>query len=148
MTDKLNIIGMVEKRDEFSTLTKALKQAGITDTLKGDGPFTLFAPTNEAFAAIPQDKLNDLMKPDNKEQLKNLLQYHVVPGKLMAKDFDKTKSPRTLHGQELKFDTANGYKINEAKVVTPDLEATNGVVMAIDRVLIPQVAAAASTPAR
>ncbi|MGB9181339.1 MAG: fasciclin domain-containing protein, partial [Pyrinomonadaceae bacterium] len=123
MTEKLNIIETLEKRGNFSTLAKALRQAGLAEMLKGEGPFTLFAPTDEAFKSLPQDRLNDLMKPEHKEGLQSLLQYHVVRGKLMSKDLGKSKTPQTLRGQELKIDATNGFRVNEAKVVTPDIEA-------------------------
>lgn len=143
-TDKLNVFETAVKSGKFTTFEKVLSAVGLNETLKKEGPYTIFAPTDEAFAKIPQDKLKALLLPANKETLTTLLRYHVVPGKLMSSEIANSKTAKTLMGQELKIDGANGFRINEAKVVTPDIQASNGVLHAIDAVLMPQIAATAN----
>ena len=145
MTDKLNVFETTIKAGKFSTFEKALIASGLNETLKKEGPFTIFAPTDEAFANVPQDKLKALLQPANKESLTALLRYHVVPGKLMSSEIANFKTAKTLMGQELKIDGANGFRINSAaKVVNPDIPASNGIVHAIDAVLMPQATATAN----
>lgn len=145
MTKTLSIVETAINAGNFTTLVKALTAAGLVETLKGAGPFTVFAPNDEAFAKIPANTLDDLLKPENKEKLKAALTYHVISGKVMSADAAKLKTAKTLNGQEFKIDaSSNSVKINDAKVVTPDLEATNGVIHVIDTVLMPAVAATAS----
>ena len=120
----------------FKTLVTAIKAAGLVDTLKGDGPFTVFAPTDEAFAKLPSGTLNDLL--NNKEQLKAVLLYHVVPGKVMAADVVKLSSAKTALGQELNIKSCSGVHVNEATVVQADVKASNGVIHVIDSVLLPE----------
>ena len=122
----------------FNTLVAAVQAAGLVDTLKGDGPFTVFAPTDEAFAALPEGTVEDLLKPENKEQLVNILTYHVLPGKVMSGD---------IAGQELEVEMVNGttamvkatdgVKIDGATVVAADVAASNGVIHVIDQVILP-----------
>lgn len=119
----------------FTTLAAALKAAGLVDALKGEGPFTVFAPTDEAFAKLPKGTVESLLK--DKEKLTAILTYHVVPGKVTAKDVVGLKSAKTLQGGELKIDAKDGVKINEAKVIQPDVMAGNGVIHVIDSVLLP-----------
>jgi len=124
---------------KFNTLVTAVKAAGLVDTLKGEGPFTVFAPTDEAFAKLPKGTVEDLLKPENKDKLVKILTYHVVPGKIMSKDIaGKKASVKTVQGGELKVDAMSGVKINEAKVVTADIGATNGVIHVIDTVVLPK----------
>ena len=120
----------------FRTLVTAVKAAGLVETLKGEGPFTVFAPTDKAFAKLPADKLNALL--NNKEQLKAVLLYHVVPGKVMAKDVVKLSSAKTALGQELNIKSCSGVHVNEATVVKADVKASNGVIHVIDSVLLPK----------
>ena len=120
----------------FKTLAAALTAAGLVDTLKGAGPFTVFAPTDEAFAKIPKADLDALLK--DKAKLTKVLTYHVVPGKVMAADVVKLKEAKTVEGQMLKIDASSGVKINGAKVVKADVGASNGVIHVIDSVLLPQ----------
>ena len=122
----------------FNTLVTAIKAADLVDTLKGPGPFTVFAPTDEAFAKLPEGTLEDLLKPENKQKLVELLTYHVVPSKIMAADIagKKTKA-KTVEGDELTVDATSGVKIDEATVTTADVAASNGVIHAIDTVLLP-----------
>ncbi len=144
MSEKLNIIETASQAGKFKTLIAAVTAAGLVETLNGAGPFTVFAPTDEAFAKVPANTLTDLLKPENKEKLTSILTYHVVSGKVMAADAAKLTTAKTVNGQDLKIDASNGVKINDAKVVTADVEATNGVIHIIDTVLMPSAAANAS----
>jgi uncharacterized surface protein with fasciclin (FAS1) repeats len=124
--------------DQFSTLVTAVKAAGLVETLSGEGPFTVFAPTDEAFAALPEGTLESLLKPENKEKLVAILTYHVVPGKVMASDVTTLKTAETAQGGTLSISAMDGHvMINESTVVATDVEATNGVIHVIDKVLIP-----------
>ena len=124
---------------KFNTLVAAVKAAGLVDTLKGPGPFTVFAPTDEAFAKLPAGTLDSLLKPANKEKLQSILTYHVVPGKVMAKDVVKLKSAKTVEGRSLSV-SANGgnVKINNATVTKADIAASNGVIHVVDTVILPE----------
>ncbi|MGZ5437860.1 MAG: fasciclin domain-containing protein [Pyrinomonadaceae bacterium] len=124
---------------QFKTLTAALEAAGLVDALKGSGPFTVFAPTDEAFAKLPAGTVDSLLKPENKEKLKAILLYHVVPGKVPASKVLNLngRSVKTLQGGAIKVRTKHGVKVNDAKVITTDVNASNGVIHAIDTVLIP-----------
>jgi len=120
----------------FKTLATALQAAGLVDTLKGAGPFTVFAPTDEAFAKIPRADLDALLA--DKAKLTKVLTYHVVPGKVMAADVMKLKEAKTVEGQMVKIDASKGVRINGANVVKADIEASNGVIHVIDSVILPQ----------
>jgi uncharacterized surface protein with fasciclin (FAS1) repeats len=123
----------------FNTLVAAVKAAGLVDSLKGGGPFTVFAPTDEAFAKLPAGTLDNLLKPENKDQLRKILTYHVVWGKVMANDVVKLNSAKTLEGGSLKIHAANGaVMVNNAHITETDIGASNGVIHVIDTVLIPQ----------
>jgi uncharacterized surface protein with fasciclin (FAS1) repeats len=119
----------------FKTLVTALKAAGLVDTLKGPGPFTVFAPTDEAFAKIPKADLKKLLA--NKKKLKSVLTYHVVSGKIMSADI-KPGKVKTVQGTNVTIATTDGVMVNNAKVVTADVAADNGVIHAIDTVLMPK----------
>lgn len=120
---------------EFSTLAAALQKAGLVDTLKGKGPFTVFAPTDAAFAKVPKDQLDALLA--DKDKLTKVLTYHVVPGKVLAKDV-KAGKVKTVQGSELTVSTSGGVKVDEANVVKPDIVADNGVIHVIDSVVLPK----------
>lgn len=120
----------------FNTLVAAVKAAGLVETLSGPGPFTVFAPTDAAFAKLPAGTVESLLKDTTK--LASILTYHVVPGKVMAKDVMGLTSAKTVQGGMLKIDTSNGVKINDAVVTTADIETSNGVIHVIDTVLLPQ----------
>jgi uncharacterized surface protein with fasciclin (FAS1) repeats len=120
----------------FKTLATALEAAGLVDTLKGKGPFTVFAPTDAAFAKLPAGTLDGLLK--DKAALAKVLTYHVVPGDVRAKDVAKLASAKTVQGGEVKFDTSNGVKVNGATVTKADIACSNGVIHVIDSVLLPQ----------
>jgi uncharacterized surface protein with fasciclin (FAS1) repeats len=124
---------------QFKTLVAAVKAADLVDTLKGPGPYTVFAPTDEAFAKLPPGTVEGLLKPENKDKLKAVLTYHVVSGKVMAADAAKLTSAKTVQGKELKVSAAGGsVMINDAKVVKADIDCSNGVIHVIDTVVIPQ----------
>lgn len=122
----------------FTTLAAALEAADLVDTLKGAGPFTVFAPTDEAFGNLPAGALDNLLKPENKEQLRSVLTYHVVPGKHMAEDVAGMEAAPTVNGKELSLKVEEGVvMVDGAKVVQADIEASNGVIHVIDAVLLP-----------
>jgi uncharacterized surface protein with fasciclin (FAS1) repeats len=132
-----DIVDTAVAAGSFSTLVKAVQAAGLVETLKGPGPFTVFAPTDEAFAKLPPGTLDAVLA--DKAKLTAILTYHVVPGKVMAKDVAglNGKSAKTVQGGELSIDTTNGVKVGGATVIQPDIEATNGVIHVINTVLIP-----------
>ncbi len=133
-----DIVDTAVKAGSFTTLVAAVKAADLVDTLKGEGPFTVFAPTDEAFAKLPAGTVEDLLKPENKEKLQAILLYHVVPGKVTAADVVKVTSAKTANDMDLKVMVdGNMVKINEAQVVQTDIMTSNGVIHVIDTVLIP-----------
>ena len=124
---------------DFKTLAAALQAAGLVDTLKGAGPFTVFAPTDAAFAKLPAGTVQDLLKPENKQKLIAILTYHVVPGDVTSTQVVKLTEARTVEGQDVKISTKNGkVMINNADVVKADIQCSNGVIHVIDQVLLPQ----------
>jgi uncharacterized surface protein with fasciclin (FAS1) repeats len=123
----------------FNTLVAAVKAAGLVDTLKGPGLFTVFAPTDEAFAKLPAGTLETLLKPENKARLQSILTYHVVAGKVMSQDVVKLDSAKTVEGASLAIKTMDGgVMVNDARVIKADIQASNGVIHVIDTVLIPE----------
>jgi uncharacterized surface protein with fasciclin (FAS1) repeats len=130
-----DIVDTAVKAGNFKTLVTAVQAAGLVDTLKGPGPFTVFAPSDEAFAKIPKDKLDALIK--DKAALTKVLTYHVVPGKVMAKDV-KAGKVKTVQGQEITLATTGGVTVDNAKVVATDVAASNGVIHVIDTVIMPK----------
>lgn len=135
---KKDIVDTAVAAGDFKTLAAALKAAGLVDTLKGDGPFTVFAPTDEAFAKLPAGTVENLLKPENKEKLVAILTYHVVPAKAMSKDVAGMNSAKTVNGKELKLKATDGkVMVNNATVTKADIEASNGVIHVIDAVLLP-----------
>lgn len=122
----------------FKTLVAAVQAAGLVDTLKGRGPFTVFAPTDNAFGKLPATALADLLKPENKAKLQGVLTYHVVAGKVLAADVLKLKSARSVQGQNLTIDTTAGVKVANATVTQTDIVCTNGVIHIIDSVMLPR----------
>ena len=131
-----NIVETATTAGSFNTLVAAVKAAGLGDTLSGPGPFTVFAPNDEAFAELPAGTVEGLLEDIPK--LTQILTFHVVPGKLMAADVIKLTSAKTVQGQNVTINATNGVKINKAMVITPDIEADNGVIHVIDRVILPQ----------
>jgi uncharacterized surface protein with fasciclin (FAS1) repeats len=133
-----DIVDTAVAAGQFKTLASAIQAAGLVDTLKGDGPFTVFAPTDEAFAKLPDGTLENLLKPENKDQLVAILTYHVVPGKVEAADVVKMDEAKTVNGKMVDItvegDTA---MVNNAKVTKTDIPASNGVIHVIDTVILP-----------
>ena len=122
----------------FKTLFAAVEAAGLTDTLKSKGPFTVFAPTDEAFAKLPEGTVESLLKPENRDKLQAILTYHVVPGKVLAKDVVKLRAATTVNGKDVRIDLENGgVQVAGANVIKTDLECSLGVIHAIDSVILP-----------
>ncbi len=138
-----DIVDTAVAAGSFNTLAKALEAAGLVDALKGEGPFTVFAPTDEAFAKLPAGTIETLLRPENKDKLKAILLYHVVPGKVVAADVVKLngKEPKTLQGGKVKISTKHGVMVDNAMVIKTDVLATNGVIHVIDTVLMPKMSA-------
>lgn len=133
-----DIVAVATGAGSFKTLVAAVKAAGLVETLQGKGPFTVFAPTDEAFAKLPAGTVETLLKPENKAKLVAILTYHVVPGKVMAADV-KTMQAKTVNGQELAIKVADGkVTVNDAKVIKTDVAASNGVIHVIDTVVLPK----------
>jgi uncharacterized surface protein with fasciclin (FAS1) repeats len=135
---KSDIVDTAVGAGNFKTLAAALKAAGLVETLKGKGPFTVFAPTDEAFAKLPAGTVETLLKPENKAKLTAILTYHVVAGDVKAADVVKLKSAKTVNGATVAIDAKDGVKINDAKVVKADIACGNGVIHVIDTVLLPK----------
>jgi len=133
-----NIVEIASGNEDFSTLVAAVVAAGLAETLSGDGPFTVFAPTNEAFAKLPAGTVDELLKTENKEKLAGILTYHVLAGKVMSKDLSDGQKAETVNGQEITVTMEDGVKIETATVITADLEASNGVIHVIDSVIMPK----------
>jgi uncharacterized surface protein with fasciclin (FAS1) repeats len=138
-SSKKDIVDTAVAAGSFHTLVAAVQAAGLADTLKGTGPFTVFAPTDDAFNKLPAGTVETLLKPENKEKLKSILLYHVVAGDVTAAKVMKMSSAKTLNGQELKVMVKDGtVMVNDAKVIKADIAASNGVIHVIDTVLLPQ----------
>jgi uncharacterized surface protein with fasciclin (FAS1) repeats len=135
---KSDIVDLAVQTDFLSTLVAAVKAGDLVGTLKGEGPFTVFAPTNDAFAALPDGTLEYLLKPENKDKLVEILTYHVVAGEVMSSDLSDGMKAKTVEGSNITVHiNGQGVKINEANVSTADIKASNGVVHVIDKVIIP-----------
>jgi uncharacterized surface protein with fasciclin (FAS1) repeats len=130
-----DIVDTAVNAGSFKTLVAAVQAAGLVDTLKGAGPFTVFAPTDEAFSKLPAGTVDSLLK--DIPQLTKILTYHVVSGKVLSSDVVKLDKATTVQGSDVKIDASSGVKVNDATVVTPDVEADNGVIHVIDSVLLP-----------
>ena len=134
-----DIVDTAVSAGQFETLAAALTAADLIDTLKGDGPFTVFAPTDEAFAKLPEGTVESLLKPENRDQLVAILTYHVVPGKVEAADVVNLSEATTVNGADVAITVADsGVRINDANVIATDIGASNGVIHVIDTVIIPQ----------
>ena len=132
-----NIVEIAAGNDDFSTLVAAVTAGGLAETLSGEGPFTVFAPTNAAFEKLPEGTVEDLLKPENKEKLVSILTYHVVPAKVMAADVSAGEVA-TVNGAMAEISTEDGVMIDGAKVVQTDIKASNGVIHVIDTVILPE----------
>jgi len=124
---------------QFNTLAKALQAAGLVDALKGPGPFTVFAPTDEAFSRLPAGTLEDLLKPENRDKLRSILTYHVVSGRVTSSEVVKLRSAKTLNNQSVRIRARAGkVQVDDANVIKADIEASNGVIHVIDKVILPK----------
>jgi uncharacterized surface protein with fasciclin (FAS1) repeats len=132
-----NIVEVAQGAGSFSTLLAAAEAAGLVETLTSEGPFTVFAPTDDAFAALPEGTVETLLMPENQEQLQGVLLYHVVPGKVMSGDLSDGMEAETAQGAPVTISLADGVSVNGANVVTADIEASNGVIHVIDAVILP-----------
>jgi uncharacterized surface protein with fasciclin (FAS1) repeats len=130
------IVDVAVQAGKFNTLVQAVQAAGLVETLSGEGPFTVFAPTDEAFAQIPQETLQAVLA--DKEKLTAILTYHVVPGKLMAADVVRSTQLQTVQGQSITVSTEGGVRVDDANVIQTDIEADNGVIHVIDQVIMPK----------
>ncbi len=134
------IVEVADGNEDFATLVAAVTKAGLVETLSGDGPFTVFAPTNAAFDKLPPGTVDNLLKPENKAKLVEILTYHVVPGRVMAKDVVSLPSATTVEGSDVMISVeGNNVMIDKAKVVKADVNCSNGVIHVIDSVLIPKM---------
>ena len=136
MSDKLNLIETIKTQDKFSTFTRLMASSGTNDVISS-GAFTIFAPTNDAFAKLPDAKMDDLLNEPGHVKLQELLSYHILPTKVMAASLVSAPSRKALTGEELMFTDVNGLKVNGSSIQARNLEATNGVVHALDTVLTP-----------
>ena len=143
MQRQLDILDTALAAGNFSTLAAALGAAGLIAALRSEGPFTVFAPTDEAFAKIPPQTLSALLQSENREKLTAILTYHIVLGRVTSREVANLNSATTLQGQTVQISKQDGVKINEAKVIAADVEATNGMIHVIDTVLMPAIAAKA-----
>ncbi|MEL6523758.1 MAG: fasciclin domain-containing protein [Pseudomonadota bacterium] len=133
-----NIVEVAQSAGQFDTLVAAVSAADLVETLSGPGPFTVFAPTDAAFAALPDGTLDSLLQPENKGLLTSILTYHVVPGRITAADLTGQRlRVTTVNGATLHIDGRNGVRVNQSNVVSPDVAASNGIIHVIDRVLLP-----------
>ncbi|MEZ5912910.1 MAG: fasciclin domain-containing protein [Paracoccaceae bacterium] len=132
-----DIVDTAVAAGNFTTLAAALEAAGLVETLKGDGPFTVFAPTDDAFAALPAGTVEELLKPENKDQLVGVLTYHVVPGAVMSGDLTNGMTATTVNGADITIMTEGGVSVNGATVTAADISASNGVIHVIDAVILP-----------
>ena len=134
-----DIVDTAVSAGSFKTLARALEAAGLVDTLKGKGPFTVFAPTDEAFAKLPAGTLDELLKPENKQKLQRILTYHVVAGSVPSSQVVKMQSAKAVSGDTIAIRTSgDGVMVDNARVVTPDIAASNGVIHVIDAVILPK----------
>lgn len=133
-----DIVDTAVSAGSFNTLVTAVKAAGLVETLKGDGPFTVFAPTDEAFAALPEGTVENLLKPENRDKLVSILTYHVVPGKVMASDVNAKKlDVATVEGSKVSINGMSGVSVDNARVIKANIETDNGVIHVIDAVILP-----------
>jgi uncharacterized surface protein with fasciclin (FAS1) repeats len=134
----MDIVDTAVSAGNFTTLVAAVKAADLVETLKGAGPFTVFAPTDAAFEALPAGTIDDLLKPENKAKLASILTYHVVAGKVMSTDLSDGMTPDTVNGETITIKTEGGVTINGTTFSTADIEADNGVIHVVDAVLMPK----------
>ena len=144
MNEKYDLVETANHAGNFRLFLQALEAAGLKDTLKETGPFTILAPVDDAFLKIPQTKLHDLFMTENRESLKSLLRNHIIPGKLLSKEMKEHDEVSSMNAEDLIIESHAGLWVNEAQVITPDLKASNGVIHGIDAVIMPQTQVAAA----
>ncbi len=144
MSDKLNLIDTIKKQDTFSTFARLMASSGTNEVISASGAFTVFVPTNDAFSKIPEAKLDELLNEAGQTKLKALLSYHILPAKVMAASLVSAPARKAFTGEELMFTDISGLKVNGASIQARNLEATNGVIHALDTVLTPTTAARAA----
>jgi uncharacterized surface protein with fasciclin (FAS1) repeats len=144
MKEKYDVVETAGQAGNFRVFLQALESAGLKETLKETGPYTILAPVDDAFVKMPKAKLEDLFKTENRESLQSLLRNHIVAGTLLSTDLKRQDEMRSMKGEELRIESRAGLWVNEAQVITPDLEASNGVLHGIDTVLMPQTKVAAA----
>lgn len=144
MNENYDLVETANHAGNFRLFLQALEAAGLKDTLKETGPFTILAPVDDAFLKIPQTKLHDLFKTENRESLKSLLRNHIIPGKLLSGEMKEQDEISSMNAEDLIIESHAGLWVNEAQVITPDLKASNGVIHGIDAVIMPQTQAAAA----
>lgn len=144
MNENYDLVETANHAGNFRLFLQALEAAGLKDTLKETGPFTILAPVDDAFLKIPQTKLHDLFKTENRETLKSLLRNHIIPGKLLSGEMKEHDEISSMNAEDLIIESHAGLWVNEAQVITPDLKASNGVIHGIDAVIMPQTQAAAA----
>ena len=133
-----SIVEIASRHGSFNTLVRSLEAAGLTETLNGPGPYTVFAPTDEAFAALPEGTLEDLLKPENQEKLANILKYHVLSGEVRSADLEDGMTPESVSGQTLVVSKGDGVKVNKVNVSSMDIQANNGIIHVVDKVILPE----------
>lgn len=131
-----NIVETAADSGNFKTLIRAVQEVGLVDSLSSEGPFTIFAPTDEAFEKLPDGTIDNLL--NNKEELTNILTYHVIPEKIMSDSVSNLKTAKTANGKHIPIDNSDGIKIDNAKIIQKDIECSNGVIHVIDNVLLPE----------
>ena len=144
MNENYDLVETSNHAGNFRLFLQALEAAGLKDTLKETGPFTILAPVDDAFLKIPQTKLHDLFKTENRESLKSLLRNHIIAGKLVSREMKEHDEVSSMNAEDLIIESHAGLWVNEAQVITPDLKASNGVIHGIDAVIMPQTQAAAA----
>ena len=145
MTDRSSIIETIAKQDKFSTFTRLMASTGANEIFSGPGDFTVFVPTNDAFMKVPDAKMSELLNETNQVKLKAVLSYHILSGKVMAANIGATPTRKAFTGEELRFADSNGLKVNGAMVQARNIEATNGVIHALDTLLTPPTTATPET---
>jgi uncharacterized surface protein with fasciclin (FAS1) repeats len=144
MNENYDLVETANHAGNFRLFLQALEAAGLKDTLKETGPYTILAPVDDAFLKIPQTKLHDLFKTENRESLKSLLRNHIIPGRLLSREMKEHDEISSMNAEDLIIESHAGLWVNEAQVITPDLKASNGVLHSIDAVIMPQTQAAAA----
>ena len=144
MKEKYDLVETANHAGNFRIFLQALEAAGLKDTLKETGPYTILAPVDDAFIKLPQTKLHDLFKSENRDSLRSLLSNHIIAGNLRSRELKRHSELRSMNGEQLRIESRADLWVNEAQVITPDVEASNGVIHGIHMVLMPQTQAAAA----